>query len=63
MDHIDGDADNNRRENLRLICPNCDRRQRYAAGLRGTSLSGRAFGHPLPDERVSAGECQRRCPQ
>lgn len=24
MDHIDGDASNNKRENLRLICPNCD---------------------------------------
>ena len=24
MDHIDGDASNSKRENLRLICPNCD---------------------------------------
>lgn len=24
LDHIDGDADNNERINLRLVCPNCD---------------------------------------
>jgi hypothetical protein len=24
LDHIDGDSSNNHRENLRLICPNCD---------------------------------------
>lgn len=24
LDHVDGDADNNRRDNLRLVCPNCD---------------------------------------
>lgn len=23
VDHIDGDADNNRENNLRLVCPNC----------------------------------------
>ena len=24
LDHVDGDSLNNKRENLRLICPNCD---------------------------------------
>lgn len=24
LDHVDGDPTNNRRENLRLVCPNCD---------------------------------------
>ena len=24
LDHIDGDSQNNARENLRMICPNCD---------------------------------------
>lgn len=24
LDHIDGDASNSKKENLRLICPNCD---------------------------------------
>jgi hypothetical protein len=24
LDHINGDASNNKRENLRLVCPNCD---------------------------------------
>lgn len=24
LDHIDGDASNNHRENLRMVCPNCD---------------------------------------
>jgi hypothetical protein len=24
LDHIDGDASNNKRDNLRLVCPNCD---------------------------------------
>jgi 5-methylcytosine-specific restriction endonuclease McrA len=24
LDHVDGDSENNARENLRLVCPNCD---------------------------------------
>ena len=24
LDHVDGNADNNHRDNLRLVCPNCD---------------------------------------
>jgi hypothetical protein len=24
LDHVDGNANNNSRENLRLVCPNCD---------------------------------------
>lgn len=24
LDHIDGNADNNNRDNLRMVCPNCD---------------------------------------
>lgn len=24
LDHVDGDAENNRRDNLRMVCPNCD---------------------------------------
>lgn len=24
LDHIDGHANNNQRNNLRLVCPNCD---------------------------------------
>ena len=41
IDHIDGDASDNRRENLRLICPNCDSQlPTYKARNRG---SGRYY--------------------
>ena len=41
VDHVNGDATNNRRENLRLICPNCDSQlPTYKARNRG---SGRHY--------------------
>jgi hypothetical protein len=41
LDHIDGNPDNNRRDNLRLACPNCDSQlPTYKSRNRG---SGRAF--------------------
>lgn len=41
LDHVDGDSTNNRRENLRLVCPNCDSQlPTYKARNRG---KGRAW--------------------
>lgn len=38
LDHIDGDATNNKRDNLRLICPNCDSQlDTYKARNKGRS--------------------------
>lgn len=48
LDHIDGDASNSCRENLRLICPNCDsqldtfksKNKHSARTMRKKSLAG-----------------------
>jgi hypothetical protein len=40
LDHIDGDADNNTDENLRLICPNCHAQtENYKGANMGTDSS------------------------
>lgn len=42
LDHIDGDASNSCRENLRLICPNCDSQlPTYKSKNKNSARSGR----------------------
>ncbi len=48
-DHIDGDWRNNREENLRLLCPNCDALTPTFAALN----KGRGRKHRAPSRRAS----------
>lgn len=42
LDHIDGNPDNSRRDNLRLVCPNCDSQlPTYKSRNRGNGRSYR----------------------
>ena len=49
VDHVNGDATNDRRENLRLICPNCDSQLPTFQGKESRQ------GSPLP----AAAVCER----
>jgi dienelactone hydrolase len=47
LDHISGDASDNRRENLRLICPNCDSQlPTYKSRNRGRAAPGASSATP-----------------
>lgn len=49
IDHIDGDASNNQRGNLRLVCPNCD------SQLPTYKAKNRGFGRHYRRQRYAGG--------
>jgi hypothetical protein len=52
-DHIDGNWQNNREDNLRLICPNCDSISATFAGLnRGRGRKGRVESRRVQESRA-----------
>lgn len=50
LDHVDGNASNNRRDNLRMICPNCD------SQLPTFKSRNRGKGRHLRRERYANGQ-------
>lgn len=50
LDHVDGDSNNNTRENLRLVCPNCD------SQLPTYKSKNRGNGRHTRRERYAAGK-------
>lgn len=50
IDHINGDATDNRRENLRLLCPNCD------SQLPTFKSRNRGFGRHYRSQRYASGQ-------
>ena len=68
LDHINGVRDDNRLENLRIICPNCaatlethcGRKNRITAEMRGCERCGRSFVPRAQQQRYCSRECGSR---
>ncbi len=60
MDHINGNPKDDRLENLRWVCPNCDRQlPTYSKGLRATSEINRCLncGKPIGKKSTLCMSC------
>jgi hypothetical protein len=65
LDHVNGVSDDNRLENLRIVCPNCaatldthcGRKNRMTLDPRPCELCGRIFVPPRPGQRHCSVEC------
>jgi hypothetical protein len=68
LDHINGVRDDNRLENLRIVCPNCaagldtdcGRRNRVEVEPRACARCTRQFVPKYPQQRYCSAECGRR---
>jgi len=71
LDHINGVRDDNRLENLRVVCPNCaatfathcGRKNRIEVAERACALCGTAFRPKYPRHRYCSQQCGTRAPK
>jgi len=71
LDHVNGVRDDNRLENLRIVCPNCaatfdthcGRKNRLEPVERACLLCGATFRAKYPRQRYCSGACGTRAPR